>query len=158
MNDYRILGFRDLGSHSTSASSPREWGRRVPLARESGAPPAPVASDATPSQVDQPILREAVDVNMRQWFSALAGEWHRETAGHSSMTMRKRHPAYQKIVDLGPAALPLLLRALRDMPDIWFPMLIEITKANPVKREDRGDYRKMADAWTTWGREKGYVT
>ena len=85
----------------------------------------------------------------------LIEQWHRETGAHSSMTMRMRHPAYHAIVEIGWAAVPALLDALKTNPDFWFPMLRDITGENPVPPDERGFYDLMADRWLVWGEQKG---
>jgi hypothetical protein len=60
-------------------------------------------------------------------------------------------------LDLGIFAIPLLLNALTDMPDIWFPLLRDITNENPVSPEIQGDYSKMTEAWQEWGRRAGHT-
>jgi hypothetical protein len=68
-----------------------------------------------------------------------------------------KHPVYKAIVALGWDAVPLLIKALHETPDLWFPALREITGENPVHPNDRGDYTKMTEAWTAWGRAKGLI-
>jgi hypothetical protein len=143
MSGSRLLGFLNVAPMQTETTSTQGWGR---------------PAQATPTNPPQPILQAAVDANAREWFKTLAEEWHRDTSGQSSMTMRKRHRAYHGIVKLGQPAVPLLLEALRSMPDFWFPALREITKENPVDPEDRGDYAKMATAWLEWGRQRGLIS
>ena len=115
------------------------------------------SAEAVSTVTAQPLLQTAVDSNARAWFEALAEEWHRETAGHSSMTIRQKAPCLPEWSISG-RLLPMLLEALRGMPDLWFPLLREITKENPVNPDDRGDYQKMSDAWLAWGRERGLIT
>jgi len=57
------------------------------------------------------------------------------------------HPAYQEIISLGEAVVPLLLREVAREPDHWFSALKAITGANPVSPSDRGHIDKMAAAW-----------
>ena len=69
-------------------------------------------------------------------------------------------PAYQSMIAMGLAAVPLILSQLTsegDEPDHWFWALRTLTNLDPVKAEDRGDIVKMADAWLGWGRSAGYV-
>ncbi|MDE0105247.1 MAG: hypothetical protein OXN89_22965 [Bryobacterales bacterium] len=61
---------------------------------------------------------------------------------------------------MGDRALrPILeqLEAEGDDPDQWFWALQVITGEDPVKREDRGNFRKMAKAWLEWARYEGYA-
>ena len=88
-------------------------------------------------------------------FQALAETWRREVQFLSSVTEMVLHPAYQRIIGMGTAVVPHLLRELECRPDHWFWALTAITGVNPVKPEDRGKLRKMAEAWLTWGKEQG---
>lgn len=106
----------------------------------------------------QSTFRTALHINAQTQFESAAKQWSDETAGHSSMTARKRHPAYQKLVSLRWDAVPFLLKALQVSPDYWFPILHEITGENPVHPNDRGDYNKMRDAWLSWGRDRGLIS
>jgi hypothetical protein len=57
---------------------------------------------------------------------------------------------------MGPAAVPLLLRAIVDHPDHWYMALREITGVDPVPREDWGKIDRIGQAWLKWDRENGY--
>jgi hypothetical protein len=52
------------------------------------------------------------DPQLEQRFRTLAAEWDEETGHLSSITQMARHPAYQQIIGMGPAVVPLLLRDL----------------------------------------------
>jgi hypothetical protein len=89
-------------------------------------------------------------------FQRLAGVWRTETAYVSSTTERNNHPAYRKIIGLGPEVVPLLLRDLEEHHTHWFCALREITGANPVPKSAAGNIPRMAEAWLKWARENGY--
>ena len=95
----------------------------------------------------------AIVVTLEQRFSALKEEWTRETAPLSSVTDIVLHPAYQRIIGMGHAALPLILSDLVRQPDHWFWALRAITGEDPVPTEDAGDLRRMRDAWVRLGQE-----
>jgi hypothetical protein len=99
----------------------------------------------------------ASEVEMK--FLRLRDEW-KATRGPAVATAKlAMHPAYQKIIGMGPAAVPFLLRELsiEPEPSAWFWALRAITEADPVSAADRGHGRRMADAWLQWGREQGYT-
>jgi hypothetical protein len=96
-------------------------------------------------------------VDIAQRFADLVDTWRRETAVISSTTELAMHPAYQQIIGMGPAALPLILRELKDRPAHWFWALKAITGADPVAPEDRGRVPQMTRAWLGWGKERGLV-
>lgn len=90
-------------------------------------------------------------------FAELLDQWHAETATQSSLTKRYSHTAYQRIVGLGPAAVPILLGELEARPDYWFHALRAITGEDPVPQAGRGNLRAMTDAWLAWGRLHGHL-
>ena len=82
--------------------------------------------------------------------------WKAERGPLSSITAMAMHPAYQRIIGLGPAAVPLLLRELEREPDHWFWALKSITGEDPVSPADRGKLRAMTQAWLNWAEGHGY--
>lgn len=87
----------------------------------------------------------------------LLGVWRNETAYLSSSARITEHPAYQELIDVGPAALPVLFRDLEQTGDGHLAKaLTAMTGANPVSDADRGSVRKVADAWLHWANENGY--
>jgi len=89
-------------------------------------------------------------------FYELADTWRAESALSSSISEMVQHPAYLRIIGLGPRVLPLLLRDVEQRQEHWYPALSAITGANPVRPQDRGRIDAMADAWITWAKEQGY--
>ncbi|MDO8586667.1 MAG: hypothetical protein Q7T82_06460 [Armatimonadota bacterium] len=90
-------------------------------------------------------------------FIELYRRWRRETGMLSSIMMKSMHPAYQRIIGMGPRAVPLILRQLMQKPDHWFWALTAITGDDPVRPEDAGDIDKMTAAWISYGKQKGYL-
>ena len=89
-------------------------------------------------------------------FIKLRDEWKNQR-GHEPSTMKLvMLPAYQQIIGMGAAAVPLLLRELDANLDNWFWALMSITGENPVPEECRGDGKAMARSWLKWGKERGY--
>ncbi len=90
-------------------------------------------------------------------FGQLAEEWRRATALSSSPTEKAMHPAYQRIIGMGPVAIGLMLQELRRLPEQWFWALKAVSGEDPVPPETRGQVAAMAEAWLAWGRERGYL-
>lgn len=88
-------------------------------------------------------------------FQTLAQSWREGVRFTSSLTEMVLHPAYQRIIGMGPAAVPFLLRELEERPDHWFWALSAITGADPVQPEQRGRVKNMAQAWLRWAEEQG---
>ena len=79
-------------------------------------------------------------------FRTLVKRWKKDTEADSSILRMIRHPAYQEIIAMGPAVIPLLLRELEREPDHWFRALHALTGADPVPAASRGKLREMASA------------
>jgi hypothetical protein len=100
-------------------------------------------------------LKDVADSQLAHRFRELAGEWTRETAMESSTSTIVMHRAYQRIIGLGPRALPLILRELRDRPAYWFWALAAIAGEDPAAGIERFDEARRA--WLTWGEHRGYL-
>jgi hypothetical protein len=90
-------------------------------------------------------------------FNKLVQEWKSVGRGKSLTSALSMNPAYQKIIGMGQAALPLILRELARELDHWFWALESISRENPVPEESRGNIEEMARIWMQWGRERGYA-
>lgn len=102
----------------------------------------------------EPIAEES------RLFNDLANEWCEQTAGLPRVIDKLKHSTYQRIINWGENAVPHILADLRDNiehPKHWFEALQGITGADPVPAKDRGDIRKMAEAWIKWGRDRGKI-
>lgn len=97
------------------------------------------------------------DFTVERKFRSLAEQWYLDTLFTSSYYEKILHPAYQKILTLGQNAIPLILHELKAMPNDWFWALRVLTDADPVTADQAGDMQAMADAWITWGRDKGFI-
>jgi hypothetical protein len=96
------------------------------------------------------------DVQVADEFADLARRWHDETDDVSVTGRIVSHPAYLRIVAMGPPAVPLILRDLRDNGGFWFSALEAILNVCPGTPEERGKPRLMREAWLRWGRSHGY--
>ncbi len=100
-------------------------------------------------------IAEADSAELARVFSDLAQRWRRETAAHSVLQKKVLHPAYQRIIGLGPAVVPYILRELQREPAHWFWALNAITGADPAPAGST--FQEAAEAWLKWGRERGYL-
>lgn len=89
-------------------------------------------------------------------FRRLEATWAAEVGHFSSPSVLRGHSAFQEIIGLGEAVVPLMLRDLEERPRLWVWALPEITGANPVPASDRGKIRQMSEAWLRWGKANGY--
>jgi len=102
------------------------------------------------------------DSKVQAWlkFRNLASQWRVERGATSSITAAAMCDAYQKIIGMGPDAIPLIIAQMQsegDDPDQWFWALQVLTGVDPVAEEDRGDYVKMAAAWIAWAETEEYA-
>jgi PHD/YefM family antitoxin component YafN of YafNO toxin-antitoxin module len=82
-------------------------------------------------------LRNAAD-RLDEEFGRLAAEWKSQSEFLPSPTAIAGLPAYQAIIRMGQAAVPLILGELRREPDHWFVALKRITGEDPVPKDARG--------------------
>ena len=89
----------------------------------------------------------------RRQFNGLAEKWHEDTDHLSSLTDVVLNFNYQRIVGMGPAALPFIFDELRTNGGHWFWALRAITGEDPVPPQDRGNIQNMKNAWLEWWRK-----
>ena len=83
-------------------------------------------------------------------FARLVEMWREATRYSSSATEITGHPDYLRIIDMGPRAVPLIIRELRQRLEHWFLALRILTETDPVMPEDVGNLEKMREAWLQW--------
>jgi hypothetical protein len=88
--------------------------------------------------------------DLKAAFRKFAERWRRETALVSSSTARTQNRWYKKIIELGPAVVPMIIDELRERPDLWFDALEELTGTSPVPESSRDSVLKSAQAWIDW--------
>ena len=97
----------------------------------------------------------ATSTETEELFQSLAQQWRAETA-HLSLILKKvTHPAYQRIIGLGPVAIPLILRELELKPGFWFWALQALTGEDPAPPDATVD--ETVQAWLQWGKEHQYL-
>ena len=99
----------------------------------------------------------APDNNFEATFRALTELWREETGPLSSPTRKAAHPAYQQIIEMGERVIPFILQDMQNHPAHWSMALQAITGENPVPKVAAGHVAEVANAWTEWGRDKGFV-
>jgi len=97
-----------------------------------------------------------VTETVEERFRRLEATWIAEVGQLSSSKALRNHSAFQEIVSMGAAVVPLMLQDLQERPRLWVWALPGITGADPVPASDRGNIAKMSEAWLRWGRANGY--
>jgi hypothetical protein len=96
------------------------------------------------SRVDEDEFRELADI------------WRRETRGAAMLLARVSHWAYQRIIGMGPEALPLILRELQREPNHWYWALNAISGEDPAEGVE--GFEEARARWLDWGRAAGLLT
>jgi hypothetical protein len=89
-------------------------------------------------------------------FKTLATQWVSETESFSSISQISMNSSYQRIIGMGKPAVPFILDELETEPNHWFWALYAILGVNPVRKENRGRIKQMAEDWLNWARDNGY--
>lgn len=95
------------------------------------------------------------EADLERTFRDLVEKWREDTLYMSSVPRMATHPAYQRIIGMGPAVLPLLLRELERTRDHWLWALNAITGEDPAP--EGANFDEAVDAWLDWGEERGYL-
>ncbi len=103
------------------------------------------------------LTASSKQIELEATFAKLVKQWREENHGVSSTNQMSMHPAYQQIIGMGEAAIPLLLKELEKKSGQWFWALKSITREDPVPPEHRGRTSEMIKIWLEWGRQKGYI-
>ena len=100
---------------------------------------------------------DAVEMELpdREYFQELADRWEYETVLLSSTDQITEHPAHQEIVSMGDPVVPLILDRMQSQGGHWFHALRDITGADPVDPDKRGNVPAMQEAWLDWGKRNG---
>ena len=116
-----------------------------------------LAENYCSSMVDYRSAASRLEPTLRERFQQLSREWHQATHYLSAGPQLVAHPAYLKIIALGSAVVPLILRKLEREPAHWFPALVALTNFDPVSEDDWGDVEAMARTWLEWGRAQSLL-
>jgi hypothetical protein len=146
--------------HRPPSPYPRGW-RRMAASYPTGEPSHSVISDKdrcgslkinflVPKKHSIPSIDDAV-------FQKLAAQWRKETAHHSILAKKVMHPAYQRIIGMGPDVIPLILREMRNRAGHWFWALDALTQGEESPAADSKDLDEATAAWLAWGEAKGYL-
>lgn len=88
-------------------------------------------------------------------FDHLADEWGAASRFLSSVQQMCMLPSYQRIIGMGPEAVPFILARMTRSPGHWFWALEAITGTNPVAKEHEGDLAQMTVDWLDWAAAAG---
>jgi len=95
---------------------------------------------------------------LEQRFQNLKSDWVSKSRHLSNTAQISLIFSYQRIIGMGPAVVPMILKELQKETDHWFWALEAITGENPVSKEEAGDVEASAKAWIQWGRDSGNLS
>ena len=101
------------------------------------------------------LATELTQTELEALFAQLAEQWHDETGMHSVMHRIVGHPAYLRIIGLGPRAIPLIIGELKTRGGWWFVALEALTGEDPTDPADAQDYNALAESWLAWAERHG---
>lgn len=98
-----------------------------------------------------------VKPNKEEQFKSLTREWKRETAivGHLSKIVM--HPAYQRIMAMGPEVIPLILKELEREAGHWFWALHNLVPPGEDPAEGTTTIRDARRSWLDWGKKNNLL-
>ena len=98
---------------------------------------------------------EAYPSKLEREFHALVQQWKTETSFHSSLGEVFMNDSYQRIMAMGPDALPLILSDLKKSPSHWFYALEKIVGKDIP--EGAKTFAEARAAWLAWGHKHNYL-
>lgn len=98
------------------------------------------------------VVQSSAANEIRVKFEAFSEQWKKETGRFSNTKDKYLHPAYQRIIGMGWAVVPLLIEDLNKQPAFWFWALRAITGENPATAGM--DVAQSIAAWTDWQKSK----
>ena len=104
---------------------------------------------------DLQLAIEPASAAVRAEFESLASSW--ENAAFLTMADMFADEDYQRIIEMGPQVVPLILQRLQDKPHWWFPALIRLTGVDPTAGQTRGKLAETTKIWLEWAREQNLL-
>lgn len=94
---------------------------------------------------------------LAEQFESLAKQWRRETTivGHLSKIVM--HPAYQRIMAMGPNVIPLILQEMSKESGHWFWALHNLVPPGEDPAEGTTTIRDARRAWLDWGKKNNLL-
>lgn len=87
-------------------------------------------------------------------FWELVKQWEYETT-YATTSQTLSHPSVTAIIQMGPEAIPLVLKAMNENFHFTF-VLHKLTGEWPVKDEYKGNGPMIIECWRKWAQKHGY--
>ncbi len=89
-------------------------------------------------------------------FKRAVRAWERDSRYASGPNMNNH--AYQRIIRMGEAAVPLILQMVKQRPSWLVQALPDITGVNPSPSKHQGCLARIIEDWLKWGEESGHIS
>lgn len=100
-------------------------------------------------------MTQSKDSVLKNEFAALAERWYSETGMMSLSNEKAMHPAYQRIIGMGKAALPFIFEEMANKRGDWLWALCAITGEDAASPNH--SFKQAFEAWIKWGKDHGYL-
>jgi hypothetical protein len=145
-------------SYVAFAEEPSYWETREESPRKVQTPDAPrktLRLVEPPAKAAWLSQQERVDVKAE--FRRLSAQLNERFAGRALLTQRLFSEEYTAIIGLGPRVVPFLLRDLQKAVSPWFWALRALTRSDPAKNVNPGDFVAVAACWIQWGKDQNIL-
>ena len=88
-------------------------------------------------------------------FWDLVRQWEYDTKYTSSASQILSHSSVAAMIQMGPEAIPLVLKAMKENFHITY-VLHKLTGDWPVRDEYAGNGPKIIECWRKWAKKHGY--
>lgn len=97
--------------------------------------------------------QKASKAKLTEQFESLARQWKRETATVGHLSKIVMHPAYQRIMAMGPNVIPLILQEMSKESGHWFWALHNLVPNGEDPAEGTTTIKDARRAWLDWGKQ-----
>jgi hypothetical protein len=101
------------------------------------------------------MTASAVATHLSDELRRLKAEAESRPELSATLAAHARFAPYQRIIGLGPAVVPLILRELAAGPGHWFWALTALTGEDPAA--ETRTFAETTRAWLAWGEERGLL-
>lgn len=110
-----------------------------------------------PSSSSNAWLKDRENIDVKAELKSLVRRMDERLGPASRLTERLFCAEYAAVIGLGPKVVPLLIKDLQRSLQPWFWALKAITREDPARHINPGDFHGIAAAWIAWGKDNDIV-
>lgn len=134
------------------------WGNERKLSPEQNAAAVPRKTlRIVPSSSSNAWLTDQENIDVKAELKSLVRRMDERLGPASRLTERLFSAEYAAVIGLGPRVVPLLIKDLQRSLQPWFWALKAITREDPARDVNSGDFHGIASAWIAWGKDNDVV-